>query len=233
MRFIDWIIEELEDISDFFYDAYQEVKDWVWPFYLLKYPLYGIYGRFHWLAEWFEDFNEWVDDTAYEISHMLTSWDIFTLLETWLDWAADAWYWVRSAPSNVISIVTDWWTGILPYILSYVDSAVEGLADLAAIWDNFWTVSWPGILDDLDLLRANWSQFWSITFPTLVSFAWLTTWWDSRLLDISSLLESWTLTLAPFWAGWQEIRDQVFEFFADPLEWLWGRFTDWFLGPEV
>jgi len=24
----------------------------------------------------------------------------------------------------------------------------------------------------------------------------------------------------------------VLEFFTDPLEWLWVRFTDWFLGPE-
>lgn len=233
MRFLDWIIEELEDIADFFYDAYQEVKDWVYPFYYLKYPLYGIYGRFRWLADWFEDFNDWADDVAYEISHMITSWDIFTLLETWLDWAEDAWYWVRYAFKNVTDIVTDWWTGILPYVLDYIDSAVGGLADLATIWDNFWTVTWPEWISSFDSLKAEWDNFWTVTFPTLVSFAWLTTWWTSTMGDVLDLIDSAFTLRESLWTGWQEIRDQVLEFFNDPLEWLQVRFTDWFLGPEV
>ena len=233
MQFINWIIEELEDIADFFHDAYLEVTDWVWPFNLLEYPLYGIYGRFHWLAEWFEDFGAWVDDTADKISHMITSWDIFELLQTWLDWAADAWFWVRYAWDNVIDIVNDWWASILPYILSYVDAATEGFTDLVAAWDNFWTTTWPGVLTEITDLKNEWDNFWVVTFPSLVSFDRLTTWWGDRLSEVDSLLSSWTLTLSPLWEGWQEIRDSVVEFFADPLEWLWARFTDWFLGPEV
>lgn len=226
MQFIDWIIEELEDIADFFYEAYQEVKNWWPPFDLLKYPLYGIYGRFRWLAEWFTDFRDWLDWAADRIDEIFSWSNIQSMIRSWLSGIEAAIDWFLSWTTWVGQYINDWWVGILPYILTYVDNAVEGLVNLKAIWDNFWTVRWPALLDDLELLRANWSQFWSVTFPTLVSFAWLTTWWNSRLLDINSLIESWTLTLAPFWAGWQEIRDQVFEFFNDPLKWLYDRVED-------
>ncbi|GAH38074.1 unnamed protein product, partial [marine sediment metagenome] len=75
-------------------------------------------------------------------------------------------------------------------------------------------------------------DFFTITLPNLLTFEWLSIWWNARLLDINSLIESWTVTLSPFWEGWQEIRESVFEFFTDPLTWLETKFTDWFLGEE-
>ncbi len=121
MRFIDWIIEELEDIADFFYDAYQEVKDWYPPFDLLKYPLYAMKGRFHWLAEWFEDFRDWLYWADDELDDMITSSNVFSLLSTWLDYAEDAWYWVRYAWNNVTAIIDEWWRSILPYLVTMVN----------------------------------------------------------------------------------------------------------------
>lgn len=228
MRFLDRIIEEIEDVSDFFYDAYREVKDWIWPFYLLKYPFYGIYGRFHWLADWFGDFNEWVDDTVDRLRDIIDEWDVWDFFRWWFDAAEDAWNWVRYAWDNVIDIVGDWWASILPIVKGYIDTAVEGLNDLIEAWDTFWTITFPEWTGKLDNLKGEWDNFWIVTFPYLVSFDWLGIWWDARLLDINSLIENWTLTLAPFWEGWQEWRDQVIEFFSDPYQWIYDRLDEFF-----
>jgi len=114
--------------------------------------------------------------------------------------------WFRSWTTWVGQYIAEWWPTILPHILGYVDKAVEGLADVAATWDNFWTN----------------------IFPTLVSFDRLTTWWNSRLLDIDALIDTWSKDLAPFWEGWQEIREEVTNFFADPLQWAYDKLDEFF-----
>jgi len=229
---MDWIIQELADARDFFYDAYQEVRDWFWPFDQLKYPMYGLYGVFHWLVEFFEDFNEWLEDIDDRIRDILDFGDIWSYFRDWFAFAEDAWNWVRNAWDRVTNIVDDWWLVTSSTVGGWIAAATEGFDDLVEDWDNFWHITWPELVENFQQLRSVWDNFWTVTFPDLVSFTWLGDWWDARLLDIQGLIESWTLTLAPFWEGWQEVRAQVFEFFADPLEWLWGRFIDWFLGPE-
>ena len=210
MKFMDWIIEELEDIADFFYEAYQEVKDWWSPFDLLKYPLYGIYGRFRWLAEWFEDFRDWLAWAADELDEILSWSSIRSMIRSWLykiedalDWFLSWTYWVRQE-------IREWWSSQLPYILDYIDSVVEG-------WEDF---------------AANWDDFWNNIYPNLISFTWLTTWWNSKILDVQKLINTAFTLRESFWEGWQEVRDKVTNFFADPLEWLLTQFTDWFLGKE-
>lgn len=232
MRFMDWIIEELEAVKSWFYEAYQEVKGWIYPFYLLKYPLYGLYGAFLWLVEWFGDFNEWLDWAADRLEEIFSWENIRSLIRSWLpdledalDWWDRWWVWVGQE-------IADWWSEILPYVLTYVDNAVEGFSDLVAAWDTFWTVTWPGLLDELAGLKGEWDNFWVNIFPDLVSFTWLTTWWADRVNDVQDLIDSAFTLRDSLWAGWQDMREDVLEFFADPLEWLWARFTDWFLGPE-
>lgn len=228
MSFMNWIIEELEDIADFFYDAYQEVKDWLPPFDLLKYPLYGIYGRFRWLAEWFTDFRDWLDWASDWIDEILSWSNIRSMIRSWLYGIENALDWFLSWTTWVGQYITDWWSGILPYILTYIDNAVEGLTDLIAAWDYFWTVTFPSWTSKLDDLRASWSNFWTITFPTLVNFTWLGIWWNSRLLEIDALISSWLTSFTPFWEGWQEIRTEVTDFFADPLQWMYSKLDEFF-----
>ena len=92
--------------------------------------------------------------------------------------------------------------------------------------------NWPEFTANFTNLKAAWDTFWTVTFPTLVSWAWLTTWWNSRLEDIQGLINSAFTIREGLWTGWQDWRDKVVEFFTDPLEWLLAKFTDWFLGPE-
>lgn len=228
MPFLDWIIEELEDASDWFYEAYQEVKDWVWPFYLLEYPMYGLYGVFHWLAQDFVDFNEWVDDAANKIVNILSEWDILNLLRDWLDKATWAWDWISSAWSNVTSIINDWWPTILPYILSYVDIAVEGLDALKVAWDTFWTVTFPGWTSKLDSLKAEWDNFWTVTLPNLLTISWLITWWNAKLLEISTLINDAIKEWFPFYDSLSQLWSSIAEFITDPLQWFYDRLEELF-----
>jgi len=228
MSFMNWIIEELEDIADFFYDAYQEVKDWWSPFDLLMYPLYGIYGRFHWLAEWFTDFRDWLEWANDWIDKILSWSNIRSMISSWLYGIESALDWFLSWTTWVGQYVNDWWSSILPYILTYIDNAVEGLGDIAATWENFWTITFPSWTSKIDDLRASWDNFWTTSFPNLVSFTWLDIWWQSRLLEIDALISSWFTSSTPFWEGWQEIRIEVTNFFADPLQWVYDKLDEFF-----
>lgn len=107
-----------------------------------------------------------------------------------------------------------------------IDAATQGIDELQTAWHNFWNVTWPGLLNDLEDLRANWSNFWSVTFPTLVSLTWLATWWTSTMRDVLDLIDSAFTLRDSLWAGWQEIRDTVLEFFSDPLKFLYDRLED-------
>jgi len=206
MSFMGEIIDLLWEISQWFYDAYQEVKGWVYPFYLLKYPLYAIYGRFMWLAEEFYDFYEWLEWAADLLGSVFSWSTIKSLIRSWLYGIEAALDWFLSWTTWVGQYITDWWSGILPYILDYIDSVVEGWEDFVTTWDYFWTV----------------------TFPNLVSFDWLTTWWNGKLLEVDTLINSWFLAFAPFWEGWQDIRDEVTSFFADPLQWVYNKLDEFF-----
>jgi len=206
MNFIDWIIEELWDIADWLHEAYYVARDWIYPFNLLKTPLYAIYGRFKWLAGDFEDFKEWLLWAGDLIEDILSWTNIKSLIKSWLygienavSWFSSWAYWVRQEVAN-------WWTGILPYIIDYIDSAVEGLEDFATTWNNFW----------------------KFTLPNLVSFAWLTTWWNSRILDVQSLINSAFTLRTSFWEGWQDVREEVVSFFSDPLQWTYDKLDEFF-----
>jgi len=206
MSFMIFIIEELDRAREFFYDAYQVAKDWVYPFSLLRYPLYGLNGVFLWLTDGFYEFYQWLEWAADQIDEILSWTNVRGLIRGWLDGIEAALSWFLSWTTWVGQYIADWWSGILPYILTYIDNAVEGLEDFAATWSNFWTN----------------------IFPTLVSFNWLDTWWQSRLLEIDALVGSWLASFQPFWEGWQEIREEVNNFFADPLQWAYDKLDEFF-----
>jgi len=201
-----FIIEELDRAREFFYDAYQEVKDWVYPFNLLRYPLYGLYGVFLWLMDGFYDFYQWLEWAADQIDEILSWTNIRSLITSWLYRIEEALAWFLSWTTWVGQYIADWWPPILDIVLTYVDNAVEGLADFAATWNNFW----------------------NNIFPTLVTFSWLDIWWQSRLLEIDALIRSWFAPFTPFLESWQEVQHEVMDFFADPLQWIYAKLDEFF-----
>lgn len=232
MSWIDDIFSWVWDISLWFYDAYLEVKGWVWPFYNLASPLLFLSGGFFHLLTPIAHFYDWAYDIGQKITNILSSFDIMALLRTWLDWAEWSWEWITNAWPTVTSWIDSWWSVTSWTVQTWIDTATEGLVALKDAWTNFWTITWPEWTGNLSDLRAGWDNFWIVTFPELVNFDWLTSWWSDRLLDLQSLINTAFLDRDSWWAGWQDWRDQVIEFFTDPLEFLLDRFTDWVLGPE-
>ena len=233
MAFMNWIVERLSDAAGFFWDIGLEVYDWVWPFYLASDFFFSLQGVFANLAWDFSEFAEWVDDAVGQLADILSWSNIRSLIEGWLDgiddiidWFGNWWVWVGQE-------IDDWWQSVKDDVQGLIDSATQGLAGLLATWDSFWNITWPQWMGEFDTLLAAWDDFWTTTFPDLVNFSWLETWFNTKILDIQRLIDTAIGNWAPLLESWQEVKDNVIEFSADPLEWLWTRFTDWFLGPEV
>ncbi len=210
MYVVDQIFSYVWDIADWFYSAYQTVKGWWWPFNFLQYPLYSIWRAARNLVTPIAQFGEWADYVAKNLGKSLSLSAIKNYLRKWLDYAADAWSWVVNSFWNVWHIVDDWWSSTMATVQGWIAMATEGLNALRVAWDNFRTT----------------------TLPDLVSFKWLGTWWNTRILDIQAWINSAFLERDSWWAGWVDFRDKVAEFFDDPVEFIWGLFADWFLGPE-
>lgn len=232
MRFIDDIFSFVWDASDFFYDAYLEVKGWVAPFRYLKTPLYALYQVFWDLTTPIAQLGDWADNVAYKVTKILSISDIRAALKTWLDYATWAWDWVSDWWANVADVVTSWWSTASLTVQVWIDDAVHitlaqidavriTLAQIASSWDSF-----KAKIPSIDEVISWWGN-WSGNVLTTVN-----TWWLGTLKDVKGLIDSAFVARQSLWAGWQDMRAKVVEFFQDPLEFLRSRFTDWFLGPE-
>jgi len=232
MWFMDQIVAWLNSVSQYFLDAYDEVRGWVFPFYYLAMPLYWLYASFFYISYYFSQFNEWLDWAAGQLSQLLSWGTVWSYILSYVpnlislrDWFYDWWGSIRAK-------ITDWWSAESVTVRGWIDTAVQPFNSLKSDWDSFWQYTWPGWESIVDSLKSDWDNFWSFTFPNLVSRGWLTAWWNDRLKDVQSLLDSAFTARASWWEGWQDIRTSVLTFFSDPVEYLWQRFTDWFMGRE-
>ena len=233
MFFMDWIIQRLNDASDLFYDIYREVWDWVWPFWLAAEFFWELSWLFWRLAQDCIRFNSWLSWADIRLEGIFSLWEIWEYFEKWFNWGMWAWDWVADAFLNVWNIVDDWWSSTQSTVRAWIDEAKSYAASLVAnlnlmlsslqsAWDDF-----KGMIPTIDEV-IYWWRNWPGNVLTIVS-----TWWTSTMGEVQGLIDSSFIEREPFWAGWQELKDKVAEFFTDPLEFLWARFTDWFLGPEV
>ncbi len=228
MSFMTWIVNWLDYIGDFFYELYLDCYYAGFPLDILDTWFYAISGYFYNLAQNFYYFNEWVDDTAAKVVNILSYDNIYSHFKGFFDAAINAWDWVVDSFWNVWDIADDWWSSKRSTVQGWIAIAVEGLDNLKVAWSNFWNITLPELLSNLNSLRAEWDNFWTQTFPTLINISWLTTWWDSKLADIQSLMDSAFLLRSSFWEGWQDWRDKVTEFITDPEQWFYDRLEEIF-----
>ncbi len=229
---MSWIIDKLTNVSDWFYSVYLAVADWVWPFNQAADFFYEVSWVFIRLAWDFYDFSVWVDDIATKIVTIL-SWDIiWSFILEKVPKLEDIRDWFYAWQLHIWQELTNWWSATSTDVLGWIDIAKNDLLTWIN-WLHTQIIELRGDVEDLigqipDIseIRAWFSNWWG---NILVN---LSTWWNDRLLEVQRLIDTAFSLREPFWAGWQEIRDKVFEFFDDPLEWLLERFTNWFLGPE-
>ena len=221
MSWMNSIVSWLKSNEDYFYDAYSEVYGWVYPFWLLAYPLLYASRGFGWLAYYFSLFNNWLVWAAGEISDILSWASIKSLIRSWLPRLEDTVSWFLDWWNKVQSVVTSWWSATQTTVKGWISTAVQPFNAMLTAWTSFWNSTWPGWVTSFNSLKSSWDNFWAVTFPTMVSFTWLATWWNSRLLDIQGLIDSAFTVRTSLWAGWQDWRDRVAAFFTDPEDWLY------------
>jgi len=210
MGFMSLIVTALNSVATFFHEVYLDVWDWVWPFWLTATWFQSLSDKFSYLAWRFSDFGTWVNAAEAKIQNILswnTIWSYLVAQVPNLP-ALNAWW--TNLWNNIKDVVNDWWAGTQITVQGWITAATAGLAALDAAWQQFRTV----------------------TLPALFTLSQAETWWNSRIKDVKSLIDSALKDYEPLWAGWQAVRDNVVSFLANPFDFLLGRFSDWFFGSE-
>ena len=232
MVFMSSIIQACNSASSFFYSIYLEVYGWVYPFWLAATYFYSLSSLFADLAWYFYDFNTWVDSTANKLLEILNWNTIKSYITSWFYYLGDLstifyYFW-----TNVTNVINSWWLTVQATVKSW-DEAVKSflqsqinslqglLSQISVAWDAF-----KGKIPSIDIIISWFTNWWGNILAKVIAWGALTA------LQIGSLIDSAFTLRKDFWEGWQDIRTQVFDFFADPLGWLEGKFTNWFLGGE-
>ncbi len=228
MRFTDPIFSLVWDISDFFFDAFLTVEEWIWPFNLLQYPLYAIRQAFFQLLSPIANLGEWIDSVGSGAGGILDMWDILDFLAPWLDFATRAFNWTQNAALIISRQINEWWSSTGNQVQGWIDSAVAGfqslisqvsasLGDLRTEWDNFWTLTWPALVLDLGSLRSSWESFVSTSLPGLATWS-----------GTGDLIDSTIRTWFPFYDDLVTLWGDMLEFFTNPLDYLASLLERWF-----
>ena len=220
------------DIREWFEDAYFTVSQWIWPFNKLAPVLLAVHDLLQPVANGIWEFSKWLDDLVGQVSSVF-SWeyiqerilDWLPFIEQVIDWFTERNIWLKWA-------IDDWWEGIEATVKGWIDLGTQGLNSLTVAWSNFWMITFPQWTRELSLLASQWGDFVSHKLPTLFDISTVGEWWRSRVLEVAALIDTRLKESESLWAGWQDFRGTVADFFSDPLEFLLSRFTDWFLGPE-
>jgi hypothetical protein len=221
MWFIDSIFSLVWDISDWFWNLAISIPDWLDPYQWFSTPLFWISDLFWSLLTPIAQFGDWTWDVYYQLQNMITESRIFSLLQTWLNYAEWAWDWVSNAWYYVWNMIEDWWAGVewqvrmwiqdaQDWVLMLVYDVQTWLNTLQRNWDNF-----KGMIPSISEIVSWFGDWWArILAP-------LTDWWNERLLDAQGLIDSTLRTWFPFYNQLTALWSSIALFFTDPEEWLY------------
>lgn len=180
------------------------------------------------VAGYLYDASNWYDDTARKLTTFFTELDLTAWFKPWTDKILDAWNWFRDRWNWFWQSAGEWWGTIIPTVRGWIDIATTGLDSLKVAWNNFWNITFPEWTGKLNNLSASWTNFWAVTLPTLVSFQWLSTWWNSKLKEVDDLMVTKLKDWFPFYKSLADLWNSVAEFITDPLQWLYDRLEVFF-----
>lgn len=231
MDIVGPFITALGRAVSFFWTIYHEVSGWVWPFYHAAYYFLQLSELCAWVSWKVADFGEWLDGFIAQVEGFLNWEAIRDFIISWFYWLEDLsaiflYFWW-----NVWNVLTNWWadTSLLvqgwiseanAWLQSQINTLSWLLGNLQAAWDSF-----KGKIPSIDEIIAWFVDWWGNVVAAVIN------WGAITALQIQSLIESTIKSWFPFYESLAVLWDTVAEFITDPLEWLWARFLDWFLGP--
>ena len=210
MWWVDHIFSLVWDISDWFRSAYETVEGWWWPFNYLARPLYGIWQVTRWLLTPIAHFSDWSRSVWDRIVEIFSLEQIRAYFQTWINYAVDAWNWIRSAWWNVTSIIYDWWSYTRSTVQGWIEAARQFVMDMIAPYVTMITK-----------MQESWDLFWTDTWPTIL---------NSK--EIQGLIDASLLPFTPVISTFQVFQHAIVAFFTSPFEWLFSQFESWFWGEE-
>jgi len=206
MQAIDWLIHVCMTISNHFYYVYLDISGWWTPFNLIAPVFLWVSDSFIDFAHYLGQFSAWVWWAQDWISKILT-WDyILSLIMPYIQWGINAWNWVVNAWNNIWNEITIWWATIQTIVTGWIDVAKQWAKDLI-----------DQVSIGLNYLSSAWTEFTTTVLPKLAS-------WTGVGELITSYLENWF----PWYNTLVEIKDELFEFFADPIDYVYNKMDEFF-----
>ena len=226
------IAQAFSDAALFFNQLYWGAKDWPWPWSLTYSWWDNLRRLFYVISTNIWDFGNWVSSAETNLAKILSISQIQSYFQTWINYATTAWGWVNQWTTNVTWAIDRWWVNTTTIVQAWINNAMQwaqaqintlalSIADILEWWNS--------VVDDFPSFTEilQWFTNWWANILTNINL-----WWIDRLVEVKAYVFNWVWSLKGFWDGWSEIRDKVYAFINDPLEWLWNKFTDWFLGVE-
>ncbi len=218
---IGWISERFAAASAFFYQAYLEALEWVYPFWLVADFFYALSEVFINLAHDFNSFNIWVEEITAKVLGILDWNTIWTLILTWIPNLEDIQTWFYSWWSYVYGVVGEWWTAIMVDVKGWIEVAKQ---ELESLIDDV-RVGLAGLNSQIDDLRAlipnfgdiqEWFKDWAGALNKAIG-----EWWTGALPDVQGLIDSSLRSWFPFYDDLGSLWEGIKEFFTDPEDWLY------------
>ena len=190
------------------YNISDKIRAWSW--------LPGV----DWIADRFDDAGNiakdimdflieayhWTQDRLDVLAEFISQDWVQEWLRDPLKQLGEVWEWFINWVKNVGDFIDEWWEGTKETVQDLINTATEGLSRLQEAWDNFWTD----------------------TFPTLVDNIALEEWRKGLIPDITDLIIGKLKDWFPFYDSLSELWNSVAEFIADPFQWLYDRLENFF-----
>jgi len=232
MNFFGYIRSVLISITQWAVYWALRASTWNWPLDELFYFFKELSDFTAELSGYFYDASNWYDWVAANIGEGLSWSTIWDLIISYVPNLVEIRDWFYYWWEHVRGEIDTWWATTMVEVQGWISSA-QNLLQTQLNSLSSWVSNIQAFIDELELDFPDvsailaWFTDWQGHIHTYIH-----TWWSSALLEVQSLINSAFIERESWWAGWSEFRDQVAAFFTDPLEFIWSRFTDWFLGPE-
>ncbi len=133
--------------------------------------------------------------------------DIFNLIPQWIN---EVWDYVLNLVDATRSIIATWWEATFEIVKEWVRALVDTVKDAVTVVNN--ALTW---------LTLQWDNFTTSILPTLAS-----------RFDVREIVQTILTPLLSIFNFLESVKGDLIDFFNDPVEYIWQRFSDWFFGGE-
>lgn len=192
------------------------------PMWLVNALMYLDWQIFTWhidVGSTVENAIDWVlDGLNWVITHLkeLGEWweefrqeviDLFAEIPKWIN---VLWKWILDFGDTLASWIDNWWDAIYQKVKDWVTTAIDKVKDALGV-----------IKDTLTEWVTKIESFFTTILPDL-----------AKKLDIVDLIKNAFEPWKDLLNFLSEIGGELAEFFTNPIEYLWQKFSDWFFGGE-